>query len=342
LISARNGKEGRSATDYLPPVSRDVFTAIEAGLRSVGDAMKELGVSVSRKSLTAARWLLMSKAEMRLLEHIESQSSHLTDFVEGRVLWGIKTGLNEAFVIDGQVRDRLHSKDPRSSELIKPFLAGEDIGRYAYGFKDRYLIYTFHGVDISKYPAIEAHLKPFKEKLKLRATKQEWYELQQPSYAMVPVLEGTKIIYPEIGDTCRFCIDTEGHYCNNKTFVLPTARLDLLAILNSRVAFFYFSAVCAALESGAGKYLEFRAQYLIGFPVPLQPSEEETSHDSTLHELTQQMLDLHKRLPEVKTAHDRNVIRRQIEAMDREIDQLVYQLYGLTDKEIALVEEATP
>lgn len=54
-----------------------------------------------------------------------------------------------------------------------------------------------------------------------------------------------------------------------------------------------------------------------------------------------EMLDLHKRLPKVKTDHARTVIQRQIDATDREIDQLVYGLYGLTDKEIAIVEEAT-
>jgi hypothetical protein len=53
------------------------------------------------------------------------------------------------------------------------------------------------------------------------------------------------------------------------------------------------------------------------------------------------MLDMNARLPEVKTGHDRNALQRQIDATDRQIDQLVYELYGVTDKEIALVEEAT-
>jgi hypothetical protein len=52
------------------------------------------------------------------------------------------------------------------------------------------------------------------------------------------------------------------------------------------------------------------------------------------------MLDLHARLPKAKTAHERTVIERQIEATDREIDRLVYELYGLSDEEIAIVEGA--
>ncbi len=59
-------------------------------------------------------------------------------------------------------------------------------------------------------------------------------------------------------------------------------------------------------------------------------------------ELVERMLALHKRLAAAKTAHDKTVLQRQIDATDREIDQLVYELYGLTDDEIAIVEEATP
>jgi hypothetical protein len=53
------------------------------------------------------------------------------------------------------------------------------------------------------------------------------------------------------------------------------------------------------------------------------------------------MLALHQQLAKTKPGHARTVIERQIEATDRQIDQLVYELYGLTDDEIRLVEEAT-
>ncbi len=58
-------------------------------------------------------------------------------------------------------------------------------------------------------------------------------------------------------------------------------------------------------------------------------------------ELVQQMLDLYVRLPKLKTDHERSALEHQIEHTDREIDALVYELYGLSDKEIALVEDAT-
>ena len=55
----------------------------------------------------------------------------------------------------------------------------------------------------------------------------------------------------------------------------------------------------------------------------------------------QQMLDLHKKLAAARTPTDKTAIQRQIGATDRQIDQLVYELYGLTEEEIRIVEEAT-
>ena len=55
--------------------------------------------------------------------------------------------------------------------------------------------------------------------------------------------------------------------------------------------------------------------------------------------LVQRMLDLHKRLPNAQNPRDKTLLERQIEATDRQIDALVYELYGLTEEEIAIVEE---
>lgn len=69
---------------------------------------------------------------------------------------------------------------------------------------------------------------------------------------------------------------------------------------------------------------------------PTSPTD--LSHHDQLVTLVQRMLDLRKRLPELKSAQDRTVVQRQIEATDREIDRLVYTLYELTEEEIGIVE----
>ena len=73
--------------------------------------------------------------------------------------------------------------------------------------------------------------------------------------------------------------------------------------------------------------------------INLDNSFEKARHDSVVS-LVENMLDLHRRLAETKTGHEKTLLSRQIEATDRQIDALVYELYGLTEEEIAIVEDA--
>ena len=90
-------------------------------------------------------------------------------------------------------------------------MSGRDVRRYAIQPKDIYLIYTYHGVKIADYPAIEQYLTPFKERLKAKATRQEWYELQQPQYAYKRFFENPKIVFPDIATAPRFVLEEYGH-----------------------------------------------------------------------------------------------------------------------------------
>jgi hypothetical protein len=164
----------------------------------------------------------------------------------------------------------------------------------------------------------------------------KWYELQQPAVALLPLLSRPKIVYPIIANECRFTLDKAGFLINDKAFILSTDDLAVLGLLNSRIANFYFARVCAALEGAHDRYLEFRAQYVDRFPVPpFQTARKRLSA------LVDQMLKLHERLASAKAGHERDAIQRQIDATDAQIDRLVYDLYGLTDDEIKLVEEST-
>jgi hypothetical protein len=104
------------------------------------------------------------------------------------------------------------------------------------------------------------------------------------------------------------------------------------------MALFYFNTQCAALEGATESYLRFKQQYVSAFPIPRKIDPRKTI---LVTRLVQRMLDLHKRLPLAKTAHEKTALQRQIDATDRQIDKLVYELYDLTDDEIRIVEEAT-
>ncbi len=97
----------------------------------------------------------------------------LSESMLGEQLEGILTGFNEAFVIDRATREKLIAEDRASAEIIKPFVVGEDVREYVIAFQDRYLIWTYIGVPINRYPAIFKHLQQYQAQLEKRWDKEE-------------------------------------------------------------------------------------------------------------------------------------------------------------------------
>jgi hypothetical protein len=231
-------------------------------------ALTQIWAEVPTKNLEGADWVIAPREAVDLLANLERASIPLGDYVEGRINWGVKSGLNEAFYIDGATRARILAGNPDATEVIKPLVVGDDIRRYHVRPSDAWLLYMYHGVNIRKYPAVERHLLRFKEQLLRRATKQEWYELQQPQMAYVPLFEAKKIAYPEIAREPRFAELNEGVYVNNKCFVLPEDAPWLLAMLNTQLLFDVLRHLCSTLgDPHAGGRLELRAQYMARLPV---------------------------------------------------------------------------
>jgi type I restriction-modification system DNA methylase subunit len=327
---------GSQSLLYSPPLETDIFEAVEAGFLSVEAAINNIVYEVPKSALRHFAWSFANQEIGDFLSRIKAESQPLVEYCGGQIYMGIKSGLIEAFVIDAQQRKEIIQSNPQADEIIKPFLNGRDVRRYLIEPKDIYLIYTYHGVSIANYPAVEEHLKHFKNRLKNRATRQEWYELQQPQYNFKAHFEGLKLIFPDIATAPRFALDDKGYYASNTVYFIPGSDLFLLGLLNSKLAYFYFRIVCAGLEGKTETYLRFFGQYLEGFPIAARSSgSPEALKVSTLVE---RMLSLHQQLAAVKIPSDKTHLQRQIEVTDPQIDALVYQLYGLSDAEIALVE----
>jgi len=153
-----------------------------------------------QSQLSHASWQLEDERLHRLRKKLAEGHPTLKD-VYGSPLRGIVTGLNAAFVIDERTRQQLIDEDPRSAELLKPFLEGKDLKKWHAEPRALWLIYIpKNQVNIDDYPAIKNWLLPFRNRLEKRATKQEWYELQQAQQAYAPMFEMPKIFYPDITD----------------------------------------------------------------------------------------------------------------------------------------------
>jgi hypothetical protein len=318
----------------------------------------DLGVYVSNNSYTVDQaslddkgWSLADDRTRFLLEKLESRGVPLGEYVGKRLYRGILTGFNEAFVIDAKTRARLIAEDPSSKELIKPFLLGRDIKRYQIPIISSFLMFTRRGIQIDKYPAIKRYLSAYKSQLmpkppNWKGAKWEgrkpgnykWYEIQD-AVDYYQAFEKPKIIIPAIVQSAAYTFDNSGFYSNDKTSIIETSDLYLLGLLNSKVLDFVMHLVSSTKSGG---YFEYKPMYLEQLPIRnlnLGLKLEKECHDQMV-EFVERMLSLNINLSKSKTPNEVSAIQRQIETTDRKIDQLVYELYGLTAEEIQIVENA--
>ncbi|MEA5077777.1 MAG: TaqI-like C-terminal specificity domain-containing protein [Anaerolineaceae bacterium] len=328
LLTSKNDQSKN--IEYSAPFSLDVFEKINSKVISVDEAVKETHYFVDVNTLDNHSWNFSESDKAEVFSKIKNYGISLQEYCNGQIFMGIKSGCIEAFVINEAKMNEILENDPKSKEIIFPYLNGREIRRYKINYGKNYLIYTFHGIKISSYPVIEEHLKKFKTKLRNRATKQEWYELQQPQFSYYRYFNGEKIIFPDISTTTRFALDESGYFGSNTTYFIPGRDLFLLGLLNSKIGQFYFKSVCAGLEGKNETYLRFFGQYLAGFPVAKPENKKQ------FIVLVERMLELNKRTP--ATPQEQLELQRNIAATDRQIDALVYQLYDLTPEEIAIVE----
>jgi len=202
-----------------------------------------------QSALGGGSWELENPDLRVLRDKIRTGRKTLKD-VYGSPLRGVVTGLNEAFVIDTPTKDRLCAEDPKSADLLKPFLEGKDLKRWRAEPRGLWLIYTpKNRIRIDDYPAIRDWLLPFKEKLEKRATKQEWFELQQAQEAYRPHFEGTKVLYPEFCDVPQFQLEN-GNFANNKCYFVGSSDAWLASFLNSTVAWFTITGNSVPVRGG--------------------------------------------------------------------------------------------
>ena len=311
--------------------------------------IEENGLKILTEELQTEGWTLTDQKVQKLLAKIREQGIPLGKYVNGKIFYGIKTGYNEAFVIDKETRDRLIAEDPRSAEIIKPFLAGRDIKRYQTPLIDKYLILVPKGFTIknnlpkdhparwvseppprygdmpykdawdwfsNSYPAVATHLAPFKDKAIQRTDQGDfWWELRACDY--YDEFEKPKIVYPNICKRPEFTLIEDGTYTNQKCFIITHYTPTLLAVLNSRLCYFLFKSILPKLR---GDFYEPSYMYFKDFPIIKTRIEG-------LENVVRQILELKKNKPHSDTTD-----------LESQIDLLVYRLYGLTYDEVKVVD----
>jgi len=309
-------------------------------------------------------WSLKAEAEAAAFEKIMNAGQPLGEYVSHKMFYGLKTGLNEAFVITSEQRQQIVERSPESARLVKPFLGGEDIRRYfieddgklmiviPYGWTKAEIAKTKKGNVSEKqawewlkqyHAGIAKHLESFEDALRKRQDQGDYFwELRPCDY--YSSLDAPKIIFPDICKGPRFCVDRNGIYLVNTAYCLGTDDLYLLGLLNSRLFWFAIANISIPFGVRAGEY-RYRLIYQYMERVPIRPIDakkaDDSAHRDRIVQLVDQMLEAKQQLAAARSEGDKTFYETKCATLDRQIDNLVYELYDLTPDEIAIVEGQT-
>ncbi len=264
---------------------------------------------------------------LNLLAKLRNAGPPLSQYLQTRPAFGIKTGASGAFVVDGATRNLLIAEHPASAEVLKPFLHGRDIRRWGVErpvdksrfIGDSWLIFTYRRIEIDRYPAIRKHLEQYRSVLRKRAGKQKWYELPTTKRGTERFTQ-TKLICPNSYDHQAFAVDTDGFYCGDTCYLIPTEETWLCGLLNSQIVEWFYSQVSKQLTID---YLRARSRHIQEIPIPdLTPTQK-----SLIGKIVDYLIYLQGQ-PTTRggdLAHSRDFI--MLRYFERIIDGLAYESY---------------
>ena len=250
-----------------------------------------------QNELKVGGWQLEPPIKRKLLARICHGRTPLGDYCNGRFYYGLKTGLNEAFVITREQRDALISQDPKSVEVIKPYLRGRDVKRWKVDSPDLWLIYIpwhfplhesmhIQGPSLeaeealrSNFPAIYTHLFAYKTELSARnpaetGIRYEWYALQRWGSSYWQEFDVPKIVLTRFMDKPTYAFDDTGFYVNNALSFICGLEKYAVALLNSSVSWWFLKSTTTDLQGG---FLQAHNYNQFAIPIPdTTPAERET------------------------------------------------------------------
>ena len=311
----------------------------------------------------ANNWVILSPIELSIKKKIETVGVPLKDW-DINIYRGILTGYNDAFIISTEKRNEIlancltEDERQRTKELIRPILRGRDIKRYGYDWANLWIIATFPArkYDIEKYPAVKQYLLSFaeedlreagydwvadnylsdfcfqklaqtgqyvviqgkrirlssKDEKSRKRTSNKWFETQD-SISYWDDFSQPKIVYPNMTKFLPFVFDDNGYLTNQKCFIITGKNIAFLA---------------AFLNSSLFKYC-----FKNNFPQLLDETRE-------LSKVFFEKISILEVSDGIEKQFCKIVKDIQLEYADDKavkIDQIIFDLYNLTDEEKAAI-----
>ena len=265
--------------------------------KHLDQAVERATYSLSRSHFDRDTWMLEAPEVVSLLTKRRKAGAPLKSYLSNEPYYGIKTGLNEAFLINSATRDQIVAIDQKAAALIKPYLRGQDLQRWTCPDTGLYMIvmkssenYDWpwskcsdpnKAEDIFKatYPSIHQHFKPLEEFIDPKTRKARglrhredqgrfWWELRSCAY--YEAFANPKILYQVIQFYARYSLDTDGRLSNDKTFFIPSDDLWLLTVLNSPVMWWHNWRYLTHLKDEALSPMGYKVETL---PIPTPTSK---------------------------------------------------------------------
>jgi len=253
--------------------------------QDIGLAMESEALYCDDTVYEGTEWTFRPPEMTALFNKIMAAGKPLGEVCAGRMYRGVLTGLNEAFIIDTPTRDALVASDPKSSELLRPLLMGEDLrpwyqeweGRWLIGIPSGFTTKTFgHSATDDEawqtfsraFPAVARLLGEYEEAAKARTDQGEyWWELRSCAY--YDEFDLPKIMWAEIAKLPRFSWDEDGLLVINKAYIIPECSPALLTVLQSRVSWFILSQTTVPLRLRGGLWqYQCIHQHVSRLPIP--------------------------------------------------------------------------
>ncbi|HEG6835739.1 TPA: Eco57I restriction-modification methylase domain-containing protein [Campylobacter jejuni] len=304
-------------------------------------AIKEF-LNISQNSLSKESFAFNDESTNALKTKIEKLGTPLKDWHGLNINYGIKTGLNEAFIITTEKKDEIlaNCKDEdekeRTAKLIRKMLRGRDIKRYSYEWTGLWVINTHNGykskngekikaINIEHYPSLKKHFDEFYLQLEKRSDKGLTpYNLRNCAY--IEEFEKEKIVYPETTQGAYFVYDNKGIFLEKTAFFIVCENLKyLLGLLSSNLITYYYKNFSQGCKLGIKGY-QYNKHALENLPLPKINSKNE--------KLANELISLVDEILKAKE-QDKNANTQELE---NKINSLVYKLYNLTEEEIKIIE----
>jgi N-6 DNA Methylase/TaqI-like C-terminal specificity domain len=273
------------------------WTVGELDIDNFNKVYEEQAQPYPQNALGNGSWELENSA-LRALRHKLVTGKPTLKQVYSSPYRGILTGRNKAFVIDRATRDRLIAEDPKSAEVLKPWLEGKDIKKWRAESRDLWVILFKKGATIARYgkgteaqnwerlqadyPAICKHLADGEQACRKRTDQGDyWWELRACEY--YDAFEAPKITYLDMSMSRSFLIDRNASYCANTVYFLPTDDRFALALLNSPIGWFVWEGLSTMALGGVRRLFTY---HLDKTPIP-QASDTQKAELASLAEAAQ-------------------------------------------------------